>query len=177
MCQKTWMLVSPRRRKRVHDYVRVWWCNQNYINERCNKKKTEFSKVWKLVLRSSLLHVCRNEWSYLWLWFSLFTGAVVIGNVSGLFPNVDESKEEERECKCLFFPTKLAWERRIPVLVLFFSFFYDEPYRQNFLAKLKKVASGLFTILVKESEKSKSRPKNRKWLFKKMEKKSILKVL
>ena len=141
-------------------------------------KKTEFSKVWKLVLWSSLLHVCRNEWSYLWLWFLLFTGAVVvIGNVSGLFPNVDESKEEERECKCLFFPTKLAWERRIPVLVLFFSFFMMSHIDKTSWQSLKKVASGLFTILVKESEKSKSRPKNRKLLFKKMEKKSILKVL
>ena len=148
-------------------------------------KKTEFSKVWKLVLWSSLLHVCRNEWSYLWLWFLLFTGAVVvIGNVSGLFPNVDESKEEERECKCLFFPTKLAWERRIPVLVLFFSFFMMSHIDKTSWQSLKKsrfaaAASGLFTILVKESEKSKrvGSQKNSKWLFKKMEKKSILKVL
>ena len=143
-----------------------------------------FSKVWKLVLWSSLLHVCRNEWSYLWLWFSLFTGAVVvIGNVSGLFPNVDESKEEEREnANAYFFPTKLAWERRIPVLVLFFSFFMMSHIDKTSWQSLKKsrfAASGLFTILVKESEKSKrvGSQKNSKWLFKKMEKKSILKVL
>lgn len=87
------------------------------------------------------------------------------------------AKKRRENANAYFFPTKLAWERRIPVLVLFFSFFMMSHIDKTSWQSLKKVASGLFTILVKESEKSKSRPKNRKLLFKKMEKKSILKVL
>ena len=92
------------------------------------------------------------------------------------------AKKRRENANAYFFPTKLAWERRIPVLVLFFSFFMMSHIDKTSWQSLKKsrfaaAASGLFTILVKESEKSKSRPKNRKLLFKKMEKKSILKVL
>ena len=45
-----------------------------------------------------------------WLW-----STVVIGNVSGLFSSLSSVPKCRwaRECKCLFFPTKLAWERRI----------------------------------------------------------------
>ena len=80
------------------------------------------------------------------------------------------AKKRRENANAYFFPTKLAWERRIPVLVLFFSFFMMSHIDKTSWQSLKKVASGLFTILVKESEKSKSRPKNRKLLFKKIEK-------
>jgi len=80
-----------------------------------------------------------------------------------LFPNVDEQRRGEN-ANAYFFPTKLAWERRIPVLVLFFSFFMMSHIDKTSWQSLKKVAFLLlFTILIKESEKSKrSRPKKEK---------------
>ena len=93
MCQKTWMLVSPRRRKRVHDYVRVWWCNQNYINERCNKKDWIFEGLEACFMIFTV--ACLSQWMKL-LMALIFT-----------FYWCSSSN-----WKCFWFVPKCRWEQR-----------------------------------------------------------------
>ena len=155
-----------------------WWCHQNYINERCNKKDWIFEGLEACFMIFTV--ACLSQWMKL-LMVLIFTFYWCSSSNWKCFWFVPKCRWEQRRGERMQMPifSQQSWHGKDAFQFSSYSLvFLWWAISTKLLGKAwKKVASGLFTILVKESEKSKSRPKNRKLLFKKMEKKSILKVL